>query len=66
MTNRAFDLSPYAGRRVEISIGYVTDPATGEVGAFVDDTRITTTGGTPGAVRRPAPRRVPRNPGRFD
>jgi hypothetical protein len=36
----AFDLSPFAGGPVELSITYVTDPATGGVGAFVDDTRI--------------------------
>ncbi|MFI7700087.1 M14 family zinc carboxypeptidase [Nonomuraea sp. NPDC049480] len=42
----AFDLSAYAGQQVEVSISYVTDPSTGGVGAFVDDTRITTTGGT--------------------
>ncbi|GAA3441718.1 M14 family metallopeptidase [Planomonospora venezuelensis] len=42
----AFDLSAYAGKQVEVSISYVTDPGTGGVGAFVDDTRITTTGGT--------------------
>ncbi|MEO3868444.1 M14 family zinc carboxypeptidase [Nonomuraea sp. B12E4] len=42
----AFDLSAYAGRQVELSISYVTDPSTGGVGAFVDDTRITTSAGT--------------------
>lgn len=36
----AFDLSGYAGKQVELSISYVTDPATGGVGAFVDDTRV--------------------------
>ncbi|AQZ65583.1 putative zinc-binding carboxypeptidase [[Actinomadura] parvosata subsp. kistnae] len=36
----AFDLSAYAGRQVEVSISYVTDPGTGGVGAFVDDTRL--------------------------
>ncbi|AWS46254.1 M14 family metallopeptidase [Streptosporangium sp. 'caverna'] len=45
----AFDLSAYAGQRVEVSISYVTDPGTGGVGAFVDDTRVTTTGGAPDA-----------------
>ncbi|GAB3987343.1 hypothetical protein GCM10029978_105760 [Actinoallomurus acanthiterrae] len=39
----SFDLSAYAGKKVEISIGYVTDPATGGTGAFVDDTKVTTT-----------------------
>ncbi|GAA2901971.1 M14 family metallopeptidase [Streptosporangium fragile] len=41
----AFDLSAYAGKQVEVSISYVTDPATGGVGAFVDDTKVTTTAG---------------------
>lgn len=41
----AFDLSAYAGQQVEVSISYVTDPGTGGVGAFVDDTRVTTAGG---------------------
>ncbi|MEU4836307.1 M14 family zinc carboxypeptidase [Streptosporangium sp. NPDC023615] len=41
----AFDLSAYAGKRVEVSVGYVTDPSTGGAGVFVDDTRITTAGG---------------------
>jgi bacillopeptidase F (M6 metalloprotease family) len=36
----AFDLSAYAGQQVEVSIAYVTDPASGGVGAFVDDTRL--------------------------
>jgi Zinc carboxypeptidase/Immune inhibitor A peptidase M6 len=36
----AFDLSAFAGKQVEVSITYVTDPASGGVGAFVDDTRI--------------------------
>jgi hypothetical protein len=36
----SFDLSAYAGKQVEVSISYVTDPATGGVGAFVDDTAI--------------------------
>ncbi|MEW9548083.1 M14 family zinc carboxypeptidase [Nonomuraea sp. NPDC050783] len=42
----SFDLSAYAGQQVEVSISYVTDPGTGGVGAFVDDTRVTTSGGT--------------------
>ncbi|MEV0403770.1 M14 family zinc carboxypeptidase [Actinoallomurus sp. NPDC050550] len=42
----SFDLSAYAGKKVEISISYVTDPATGGTGAFVDDTKVTTTTGT--------------------
>jgi Zinc carboxypeptidase len=42
----AFDLSAYAGKQVEVSISFVTDPASGGFGAFVDDTSVTTTGGT--------------------
>ena len=42
----AFDLSAYAGQRVEVSIAYVSDPATGGTGLFIDDTRVTTTAGT--------------------
>ena len=41
----AFDLSAYAGKRVEVSIAYVSDPFTGGTGLFIDDTRVTTTGG---------------------
>ncbi|MFF8834503.1 M14 family zinc carboxypeptidase [Streptomyces sp. NPDC015130] len=37
------DLSAWAGKRVELSISYVSDPGTGETGAFVDDTRLVTT-----------------------
>jgi hypothetical protein len=35
-----FDLSDYAGQQVELSITYMTDPGTGGVGVFVDDTKI--------------------------
>ena len=42
----AFDLSAYAGKQVEISIAYVTDPATGGLGAAVDDTRLVAGGST--------------------
>lgn len=42
----AFDLSRYAGEKVEVSISYVTDPASGGIGVFVDDARITV-GGEP-------------------
>jgi hypothetical protein len=45
----AFDLSAYAGKQVELSISYVTDPATGGVGVFVDDTRIVVGGTTTSA-----------------
>jgi hypothetical protein len=41
----AFDLSAYAGKTVEVSIAYVSDPFTGGAGLFVDDTRVTTSGG---------------------
>ncbi|MBC6460521.1 M14 family metallopeptidase [Actinomadura sp. HBU206391] len=41
----AFDLSAYAGKKVEVSIAYVSDPFTGGTGLFVDDTRVTTSGG---------------------
>jgi Zinc carboxypeptidase/Immune inhibitor A-like, MAM domain len=40
------DLTGYAGGSVDVRISYVTDPFTGGVGAFVDDTRVTTTAGT--------------------
>ena len=45
-TNVKADLSAYAGGSVDLKVSYVTDPASGGIGAFVDDTRITTTGGT--------------------
>jgi hypothetical protein len=35
-----FDLSAFAGQRVEVTISYVTDPVTGGVGVFVDDTAL--------------------------
>jgi hypothetical protein len=41
----AFDLSAYAGQKIEVSISYVSDPATGGTGLFVDDTKLTTSGG---------------------
>ena len=37
-------------RAVDVSISYVTDPGSGGIGVFVDDTRVTTTAG--GARRR--------------
>jgi hypothetical protein len=40
-----FDLSAYAGQSVDVKISYVTDPVSGGIGVFVDDTRVTTTGG---------------------
>ena len=36
----SFDLMPYAGEEVEISVTFVTDPSFPGVGAFVDDTRV--------------------------
>jgi hypothetical protein len=42
----AFDLSGLRGRQVELSIAYVSDPASGGVGAFVDDTRVAVDGST--------------------
>jgi hypothetical protein len=42
----AFDLSAYAGKQVEVSISYITDPSTGGVGVFVDDTSVTAGGTT--------------------
>ncbi|PRH78420.1 zinc carboxypeptidase [Streptomyces solincola] len=43
------DLSAYAGKKVELSISYVTDPGTGGTGAFVDDTTLVIGGATSGA-----------------
>ena len=40
----AFDLSAYAGQQVEVSISYVTDPAFGGIGVFVDDTALVVDG----------------------
>ncbi|MET0683914.1 MAG: M14 family zinc carboxypeptidase [Solirubrobacteraceae bacterium] len=42
----AFDLSAYAGKKVVVSIAYVSDPFTGGTGLFIDDTKVTTSGGT--------------------
>ncbi|MGW1623462.1 M14 family zinc carboxypeptidase [Streptomyces sp. NPDC002172] len=36
----SFDLSAYAGKTVEISIGYITDPSTGGHGVLVDDASL--------------------------
>ncbi|MEU8518424.1 M14 family zinc carboxypeptidase [Streptomyces sp. NPDC048577] len=41
------DLSAYAGKRVELSLSYISDPGTGGMGAFVDETALVV-GGTPG------------------
>ncbi|MGH8868605.1 MAG: M14 family zinc carboxypeptidase, partial [Actinomycetes bacterium] len=40
----AVDLSGFAGDEVEVAISYVTDPNTGGVGAFVDDTHVVVDG----------------------
>ena len=40
----AYDLAPFPGQQVEVSLTYVTDPNTGGVGAFVDDTRVVVNG----------------------
>lgn len=36
----SFDLSAYAGKQVELSLSYVTDPGTGGSGLFADDTAV--------------------------
>ncbi|GAA4924259.1 M14 family zinc carboxypeptidase [Streptomyces coeruleoprunus] len=36
----AVDLGAYAGKQVELSVSYVTDPGTAETGVFVDDTAL--------------------------
>ncbi|MCD2441465.1 immune inhibitor A [Agromyces sp. SYSU K20354] len=40
----AFDLSAYAGGQVEVVVSYVTDPAFGDDGLIVDDTRLVVAG----------------------
>ncbi|MFB7862080.1 M14 family zinc carboxypeptidase [Streptomyces sp. NPDC056069] len=37
----SIDLSAYAGRKVELAVSYVSDPGTGEMGAFLDELRLT-------------------------
>ncbi|HEY8480684.1 MAG TPA: M14 family zinc carboxypeptidase [Spirillospora sp.] len=41
----AFDLSAYAGKQVEVSFAYVSDPFSGGTGLFIDDTKVTTSDG---------------------
>jgi hypothetical protein len=36
----AFDLSAYAGKKVELSLSYVTDPGSGERGVFADQAQL--------------------------
>ncbi len=63
----AYDLSAFAGSTVEVSITYVTDPGSGGVGAFVDDTHVSVDGadrpdladGFEGATSQWAPGEVP-------
>ncbi|MEU2433375.1 M14 family zinc carboxypeptidase [Streptomyces sp. NPDC007861] len=42
----AVDLSAYAGKQVELSLSYISDPGTGGLGVFADDTSLVI-GGTP-------------------
>ncbi len=42
----SIDLSAYAGKRVEVSLSSVTDPAITEAGVFVDDVVVSTGQGT--------------------
>ncbi|RKT04070.1 immune inhibitor A peptidase M6 [Streptomyces sp. 3211.6] len=45
----SFDLSAYAGKTVEVSLSYITDPGTGGRGVFADDARVSV-GGSDQAV----------------
>ncbi|MEU8434768.1 M14 family zinc carboxypeptidase [Streptomyces sp. NPDC029216] len=45
----SFDLSPYAGKTVEVSLSYVTDPGSGGRGVFADEARVSV-GGSDQAV----------------
>ncbi|MFF9093152.1 M14 family zinc carboxypeptidase [Streptomyces sp. NPDC014802] len=40
-----FDLSRYAGKQVEVSLAYVTDPGTGGHGVLADDVQLVAKGG---------------------
>ena len=72
----SFDLSAYAGRQVEVSISYVTDPGTGGAGVFVDQATLTVGGQVvetegfengPGVWSIPgAPAGSPQNTGDFE
>lgn len=42
----SFDLSGWAGKRIEVSVSYVTDGAEGGRGVFLDDTKLVTRSGT--------------------
>ncbi|MFC5723008.1 M14 family zinc carboxypeptidase [Streptomyces gamaensis] len=41
------DLGPYAGKKAELAIAYVTDASNGGAGAFVDEATVTTGKGEP-------------------
>ncbi|WP_406287588.1 M14 family zinc carboxypeptidase [Embleya sp. NBC_00896] len=41
----AFDLSAYAGKKVEVSIAYVSDSSANGTGVFIDDTKVVTNAG---------------------
>jgi hypothetical protein len=43
-TELAYDLTPYAGQQVEVSISYVSDWGTQGLGVFVDDVTVSTNG----------------------
>ncbi|MGB3734388.1 MAG: M14 family zinc carboxypeptidase [Ilumatobacter sp.] len=43
-TDAEVDLTDFAGQQVEVAISYISDPNTGGVGVFVDDTVITVDG----------------------
>ncbi|MEU9161114.1 M14 family zinc carboxypeptidase [Streptomyces sp. NPDC048424] len=45
----SFDLSAYAGKTVEVSLSYITDPGSGGRGVFADEARVSV-GGTEQAV----------------
>ncbi|MGW0389640.1 M14 family zinc carboxypeptidase [Streptomyces sp. NPDC003042] len=40
----SFDLSAYAGRTVEVSLAYITDPGSGGRGVFADEARVSVGG----------------------
>ncbi|MEU9038921.1 M14 family zinc carboxypeptidase [Streptomyces sp. NPDC048352] len=40
----AFDLSAYAGKTVEVSLSYITDPGSGGRGVFADEARVSVGG----------------------
>ncbi|WP_328970949.1 M14 family metallopeptidase [Streptomyces sp. NBC_00239] len=39
-----FDLSAYAGKKVEVSLSYITDPSSGGRGVFADDAKLVVAG----------------------